>query len=361
MLKTLQLLLGPQAPLLRRYAWMAALYGALCGLCTALLLPLMAQLLQGQWQGAGRWLLALLAAVAAAWWWRGRVEQAGVGVGVAILQTGRHRLGAHVARLPMGWFSAQNTARVSHLVTQGMMAVGQLPAHVFTPVISGVVAPLVVNDLGYDADKDFVPVSEANSYVFGVAVSSAVPVKEMSHLLAWLKANPAKANIGVPATGSLPHFFALMLGQQAQVQAEAVGYKGSAPLLTDLMGGQVPVAVDTLDTLVQQHEAGKLRILAVSGDTRNAALPNVPTLKESGTDLSAAGWNTFFANKTMPAAQVKRYADAIQKVMQDPEVLKQFKTNHLDPVVSSDVQTAERLAAYKKQWAPVIKASGYKP
>lgn len=152
MLKTLQLLLGPQAPLLRRYAWMAALYGVLCGLCTALLLPLMAQLLQGQWQGAGRWLLALLAAVAAAWWWRGRVEQAGVGVGVAILQTGRHRLGAHVARLPMGWFSTQNTARVSHLVTQGMMAVAQLPAHVFTPVISGVVAPLVVLALLFAQD-----------------------------------------------------------------------------------------------------------------------------------------------------------------------------------------------------------------
>ncbi|QMV72413.1 ABC transporter ATP-binding protein [Comamonas piscis] len=144
MLKTLNLLLGEQAPLLRRYAWMAALYGVLCGLCTALLLPLMTQLLQAQWRGAGAWLLALLAAVVLAWWWRGRVEQAGVGVGVAVLQTGRHRLGAHVARLPMGWFNAQNTAKVSHLVTQGMMAVAQLPAHVFTPVISGVVAPLVV-------------------------------------------------------------------------------------------------------------------------------------------------------------------------------------------------------------------------
>lgn len=144
MLKTLNLLLGEQAPLLRRYAWMAALYGVLCGLCTAVLLPLMAQLLQAQWRTAGAWLLALLAAVVLAWWWRGRVEQAGVGVGVAILQTGRHRLGAHVARLPMGWFNAQNTAKVSHLVTQGMMAVAQLPAHVFTPVISGVVAPLVV-------------------------------------------------------------------------------------------------------------------------------------------------------------------------------------------------------------------------
>ncbi len=223
-----------------------------------------------------------------------------------------------------------------------------------------VVAPLVVSDVGYDAAKDFVPVSEVNSYVFGVAVSSAVPVKEMQHLLAWLKANPTKANIGVPATGSLPHFFALMLGKQAGVEAEAVGYKGSAPLLTDLMGGQVPVAVDTLDTLVQQHEAGKLRILAVSGDTRNAAVPNVPTLKEAGVNLAASGWNTFFAPKAMPAAQVARYADAIQKVMKDPEVLKQFKTNFLDPVDSSQAQTQQRLEAYRKQWEPVIRDSGYR-
>jgi tripartite-type tricarboxylate transporter receptor subunit TctC len=224
-----------------------------------------------------------------------------------------------------------------------------------------VVAPLVVSNLGYDAEQDFVPVSEVNRYVFGVAVSSAVPVKEMQHLLAWLKANPAKANIGVPATGSLPHFFALMLGQQAGVEAEAVGYKGSAPLLTDLMGGQVPVAVDTLDTLVQQHQAGKLRLLAVSGDARNAAVPDVPTLKEAGVNLSAAGWNTFFAPKSMPAAQVQRYAAAIHKLMQDPDVHKQFATNYLDPVASTAEQTAKALQAYKKQWGPVIQASGYKP
>ena len=224
-----------------------------------------------------------------------------------------------------------------------------------------VVSPLVVNDVGYDADKDFIPVSEVNSYVFGVAVSSAVPVKELSHLLAWLKANPKSANIGVPATGSLPHFFALMLGDKAQVKAEAVGYKGSAPLLTDLIGGQVPVAVDTLDVLLPQHEAGKLRILAVSGDSRNAAAPQVPTLKESGLPLSAEGWNTVYAPKSMPAAQVQRYADAIQKAMRDPETVKQFKSSNLDPVVSTPQQTRERIDAYRKQWTPVIRESGYRP
>ena len=224
-----------------------------------------------------------------------------------------------------------------------------------------VVSPMVVSDVGYDPDKDFTPVSEVNSYVFGIAVSSAVPVKELSHLFAWLKANPKSANIGVPATGSLPHFFALMLGDKAQVKAEAIGYKGSAPLITDLIGGQVPVAVDTLDVLLPQHESGKLRILAVSGEHRNPACPNVPTLKESGVNLSAEGWSTLFAPKSMPAAQVQRYADAIQKVMRDPDTVRLFKGSNLDPVVSSQEQTRVRLAAYKKQWEPVIRESGYKP
>lgn len=224
-----------------------------------------------------------------------------------------------------------------------------------------VVSPMVVADVGYDPARDFVPLSEVNSYVFGVAVSSAVPVKELQHLLAWLRANPQQANIGVPATGSLPHFFALMLGQQAQVTAEAVGYKGSAPLLTDLMGGQIPVAVDTLDVLLPQHEAGKLRLLAVSSEQRHPLAPQVPTLKEGGVALSAAGWNSFFAPRSMPQAQADRYAALIQKIMQEPDVARQFKASNLDPVVATAAQTRQRLAAYRQQWEPVIRASGYKP
>ena len=224
-----------------------------------------------------------------------------------------------------------------------------------------VVSPLVVSDVGYDPAKDFVPVSEVNSYVFGVAVSTAVPVKELQHLLAWLRANPSQANIGVPATGSLPHFFALMLGKQAGVTAEAVGYKGSAPLVTDLIGGQVPVAVDTLDVLVPQHAAGKVRILAVSGEQRHPLVPQVPTLQEGGVQLAAAGWNTVFAPRSMPQVQVDRYAGMIQKIMQDADTQRLFRASNLDPVASTAAQTRQRLAAYRQQWEPVILQSGYKP
>ncbi|WP_278484302.1 ABC transporter ATP-binding protein [Achromobacter insolitus] len=144
MLKIFMLLLGQDASVLRRYGRMAVAYGVLCGLTITALVPLLTHLLAADVQAAAPWLGALLAGVAVCWGLRRHVERAGVRVGVAILQDARHRLGDHVARLPVGWFTPQNTARLGHVVTQGMMSVAQLPAHVFTPVIVGVVTPAVL-------------------------------------------------------------------------------------------------------------------------------------------------------------------------------------------------------------------------
>lgn len=224
-----------------------------------------------------------------------------------------------------------------------------------------VVAPLVYPDAGYDAERDFQAVSHVNSYEFGVAVGSAVPVRELPHLLAWLRANPDKANFGVPATGSLPHFFGLMVGDAAQVRAEIVGYRGSAPLLTDLIGGQVPVAFDTFDSLLPQHEAGKVRILAVSSAQRSPLAPQLPTFKEAGLNLAATGWNTFFAPASMPAAQVNRLATLIHEVMRDPDTRRKFEAAKMEPVAASRAQTEAMLKAYKAQWAPVVQRAGIKP
>ncbi len=224
-----------------------------------------------------------------------------------------------------------------------------------------VVAPLVFKDNGYDPDKDFQPVSHVSDYEFGVAVSTSVPVKELGHLLAWLRANPSQANFGVPATGSLPHFFALMVGEKAQIKAQVVGYRGSGPLLTDLIGGQVPVAFDTLDTLLPQHEAGKLRVLASSGAQRSSVAPQVPTFKEAGLDLVATGWNAFFAPASMPADRVARLGAAIREVMQDADTQRKFLDSKVMPIASTPAQTAAMIKAYRAQWAPVVQKSGYQP
>ena len=224
-----------------------------------------------------------------------------------------------------------------------------------------VVAPLVFKDNNYDPERDFVPVSHVNDYDFALAVSPTLPVKELSHLLAWMRANPTQANVGVPATGSLPHFFALMLGEKAKVQTQVIGYRGSAPLLNDLLGGQVPVAVDTADGVLPQHDAGKLRIVALSGDKRSPFAPNVPTFKEAGLDLAATGWNTFFAPASMPKEKVERLSRLVQEVMKDPDTTRRFKDSQMVPVVSTQAQTVAMLKAYRAQWAPVVQKSGYQP
>ena len=223
-----------------------------------------------------------------------------------------------------------------------------------------VVAPLVAANVGYDPMRDFVPVSMLTRYDFAVAVGAAVPVREFGHLVAWLKANPEKANFGVPATGSLPHFFALMIGEAAGLKPQVIGYRGSAPLATDLLGGQIPVAVDTLDSLLPLHEAGKLRILAVGSGARLADAPKLPTLKESGLPLVADGWNALFAPASMPAAKVQVIARAVESAMREPALQAKFRANRMTPVAASQAQTVKLLADFRGRWEPVVKASGFR-
>lgn len=137
-------LLGADAVFLRRYLRLALVYGVLCGLTIVTLVPILRHLLGNQLVAAGQWLALLALGVVVCWYLRRRVEKAGIAVGIAVLRGGRQRLGEHVGTLPVGWFSAANTARLSHVTTQGMMEIAQLPAHVFTPLFTGVVTPLVI-------------------------------------------------------------------------------------------------------------------------------------------------------------------------------------------------------------------------
>lgn len=144
MLEIFVRLLGADAVFLRRYLRLALVYGVLCGLTIVTLVPILRHLLGNQLEAAGQWLALLALGVVVCWYLRRRVEKAGIAVGIAVLRGGRQRLGEHVGTLPVGWFSAANTARLSHVTTQGMMEIAQLPAHVFTPLFTGVVTPLVI-------------------------------------------------------------------------------------------------------------------------------------------------------------------------------------------------------------------------
>ena len=259
----------------------------------------------------------------------------------------------------------------SNVVVENMVGAGgrlamqnikRMPADANVLVIANpaliTVAPLVFKSTGYDPDADFQALSQVSIYEFGVAVGTAVPVREFPHMMAWIKANPEKANFGVPATGSLPHFFALMVNKATNTNSPVIGYKGSAPLNTDLMGGHVPVAIDTVDTMLPLHIAGKIKILGTSGEKRS--VPTIPTLKESGFNIAATGWNVIFAKSSMPADKAARIAKEVAAIMQLPAVRDKFIAAKAEPISSTQQQTKDMLSKFKAQWQPVIQQSGLK-
>ncbi len=221
-----------------------------------------------------------------------------------------------------------------------------------------VVAPLVYNNVGYDADIDFTPVSQVTRYEMAVAVGASHEAKSMAELNKALKTRGAKATFGVPATGSIPHFFALMVAHAAGTEVPVVGYKGSAPLLNDLMGGHVPVAIDALESLLPQHEGGKVRILATSGGTRSVS--SIPTLKEQGFNVEAEGWNTFYAKSTMTSDKLARYSKEISALMASDVVREKFAGLKMEAVASDRDKTVAAVNRFKAVWVPVIKKTGLK-
>lgn len=144
MLKTFSQLLGDDLSVFHRYVAIALIYSLICGLSILMLGGILSRLILGDMQHIGAGLGLLFAGIVLCWYLRRIVEEMGIKVGIALLQHARLILGQHVASLPVGWFTPQNTAKFNHLVTQGMMSVAQLPAHVFTPLITGVITPLVI-------------------------------------------------------------------------------------------------------------------------------------------------------------------------------------------------------------------------
>src|ERR1700694_1446035 len=150
--------------------------------------------------------------------------------------------------------------------------------------------PMVETEPSFDLNKDFVPVSLLARFEFGVVAGPAVDARDFKQFVAWLKANPGKATFGVPTNGTIPHFAGSKLEQVLGIPLTRVPYRGSAPIINDLIGGHLPFGITTIADAIPQHRAGGVRILAVSSAERSPFLPDVPTLKENGIELVADAW-----------------------------------------------------------------------
>jgi tripartite-type tricarboxylate transporter receptor subunit TctC len=220
--------------------------------------------------------------------------------------------------------------------------------------------PMVENQPSFDSAKDFVPVSQLARFEFVVFVSPSIGVADFKQLVAWIKANPSKASYGVPSSGTIPHFTGWQLEQVLGVSMTRVPYRGSAPIITDVIAGHLPFGVTTLSDTITQHRSGGIRIVAVSGPTRSPFLSDVPTLKEVGVDIVADGWYGMWLPAGSPPDFAKKLSAAAAEVLAKPEVKEKLNAVTLIPVGSTPEGLTRALAADTAFWQPIVKATGYK-
>ena len=221
-----------------------------------------------------------------------------------------------------------------------------------------VVAPVVFSKLAYDPDADFAPVSLITTYQFCVSVPPSSAVKDVPGLIDWIKKNPNQANYGSPAAGSLPHFFGLMIGKAAGVEMVHSSYNGSGPLVTALIGNQIPIGVDAYDAQSAYHP-DRIRILATAGTARKK--PDIPTFKEQGyPDIEGTGWNGIVVPAKTPKPVIDKLSAAIVTAVRSPDVVEKIQGLGNDAVGTTPEEFAAVLKKDRERWVPIIKASGFK-
>jgi tripartite-type tricarboxylate transporter receptor subunit TctC len=222
-----------------------------------------------------------------------------------------------------------------------------------------VIMPWLYRNVGYDPARDFTPIARVTTFDFAVTAGPAAPAGDIKALLAWLKANPDKANYATSGAGTVPHFAGQLLAQETGTPLTHVAYKGGALAAQDLIGGQVPMMIDTASETIEHHRAGKLRILAITGETRSAVLPDVPTLKELGINVVADAFFGLYGPANMAADRVQKISDAVAKTLAAPEIQARIRSLALTPNYAGPQALAATQAAHLKRWEAPIKSSGY--
>jgi tripartite-type tricarboxylate transporter receptor subunit TctC len=213
--------------------------------------------------------------------------------------------------------------------------------------------------LPYDAEKDFTPLSVLGSFDIAIVVPQESKFSNLQDLLSFAKVNPGKLNIGSINVGSTQHLAAELFKATAGIDAQVVPFNGTPAVLTALRGGQIDMAIEILAPVLPQIKGQALRALAVTGDKRAVALPQVPTAKEVGIkSLYAASWNALAAPAKTPRDIVQKLNFEIQNALNAPEVRKKLQDMNVEPQPGSLQQAADLLASETKRWGEVIQRAG---
>ena len=222
-----------------------------------------------------------------------------------------------------------------------------------------VLAPNMMTKRPYDASRDFTWISQTSGSGFIAAVSVNHPANNLNEFITWAKANSDKANFASGGSGSITHLNGELLNQSAGLKMVHVPYKGSAPAVQDLIGGQTHLLVDVSAVLMPHINSGRLKAIYVTDPQRNPMLPNVAFARQTGyPSLETSGWQGLVGPPGMSRDTVVRLAQAIQDVMNRPEMKDKFNQIGGSIIMRGPDEFTEYVASETKRWTPVIRASG---
>ena len=217
-------------------------------------------------------------------------------------------------------------------------------------------------DVPFDVVTDFAPVAEIATTPILLFSGPASPVSDLKSLIAYAKANPGKLTVGTPGVGTPHHLAALMFNVMTGVEITHVSYKGTAPALSDLLGGQIPLIWSTPNSLMQYIETGKIKPLAVASPSRIAILPDVPTVSESGyPNFDVTVWYGVSGPAKTPPDVIARYGSAIADVDKMPDVEQKLTPLGYNLRYFDSKQFADTIAKDYARYGKLIQDAGIKP
>ena len=248
--------------------------------------------------------------------------------------------------------------------TLGAAAVHQAPADGYTLLLgnsaTNAIAPAIYDHLPYSPLKDFVPVAQLTTLGNAIAVNPSLPVHNIKELVAWSKKAANDGSYGSWGEGSGGQLAMEKIKADTGMKMAHIPYKGTAPALNDVMAGILPVTMADVTGVGPFHQAGKVRVIAVTGSKRAPSMPDVPTVAEQGIPFDTDSWFALFAPAGTPKPIVDKLQGEVKKILATPDIGKRLAESGLEAVGS----TPEELAAYQRteiaKWAKVVKDSGAK-
>jgi tripartite-type tricarboxylate transporter receptor subunit TctC len=245
--------------------------------------------------------------------------------------------------------------------TIGTAFVAKAPPDGYTVLLSHLgptaIAPALQKDLPYDPLKDLEPVSQVVSGPTLLVVRNDLPVKSVQELIAHAKANPGKLGYGSVGVGSTTHLAGEMLNMSAGLDTLHVPYKGSTPILVDLMGGRLAFAFVGISGSLAQHRAGQVRAIAISTLERSPSAPDIPAVAETLPGFELNSWYGMSLPAGTPRPIVLRLNQELNKALRMPDVIEWMKQNGLDPRGTTPEEHAAYIRAEIEKWAKVVKAA----